>query len=457
LDSQQRLEHLQLLLTHVRERLGLRPGFMLWNGCRVPADYPANAFAIRIADEGAVAALIRKHNLETLLNLWVARRIDLVNGTIFDLVQQRPKVHTKEFISTLDKWLVLKTISKFLLVPGGGPWPLREQPNERPSSGDHKENKENIAYHYDLSNAFYSLWLGREMVYTCGYCTDWDNDLDQIQQDKLEMICRKLRLKPGEHLLDIGCGWGALLCYAAQHYGVTSHGVTLSEEQFAYGQEKVKRLGLEGRVTIELRDYSTVEGSFDKITSIGFHEAIGMDNYPTYYQTVQRVLKPDGLFLHHAITRPAKKDMQTFRRKRPEFALLTKYIFPGGEVDFIGNTLTMLEQNDFEVHDVENLREHYQRTLRHWHDRLLANYDAAVDEVGEPKTRLWLLYLAACSIGFERGSVFLFQTLSSKRRHGPSGLPPHQGGPVSVMAICWSAPHLFMIDKQYCYFLYSFQ
>ena len=422
--SQQRVDHLQLLLAHVRERLGLSLGFVLWNGSRVPADYPADAFAMRIADEGAVAALIRRHNLETLTNLWVARRIDLVNGTLFDLVQQQPKVHAKQFISTLDKWLVLKAVSKFLLVPSGGPWPLKDQPDKRPSSGDIEENKENIAYHYDLSNAFYALWLDREMVYTCAYCTDWDNDIDRMQQDKLEMICRKLRLKAGEHMLDIGCGWGALLCYAAQHYGVTSYGVTLSEQQFAYAQEKVKRLGLEGRVKIELKDYSTVEGKFDKITSIGFHEAIGIDNYPTYYETVQRMLKPEGLFLHQAITRPAKKDMRNFRRKSAELAWLTKYIFPGGELDHIGNTLMMMEQNGFEVHDVENLREHYQRTCRHWHDRPLANYDAAVAEVGEPKTLLWLIYLAACSITFERNDVFLYQTLASKRRRGPSGLPP---------------------------------
>ncbi|MEA2993318.1 MAG: cyclopropane-fatty-acyl-phospholipid synthase, partial [Alphaproteobacteria bacterium] len=150
----------------------------------------------------------------------------------------------------------------------------------------------------------------------------------------------------------------------------------------------------------------------------------GIDNYPKYYATVQRVLKRDGLFLHHAITRPAKRDTRTFRRKRPEFALLTKHIFPGGELDHIGNTVAMLEQNGFEVHDVEGLREHYQRTCERWHDRLLANYDAAVREVGEVKTRMWLIYLAACSIAFERNGVCLYQTLSSKRKRGPSGLPP---------------------------------
>jgi cyclopropane-fatty-acyl-phospholipid synthase len=368
--------------------------------------------------------LLRRPNLETLGNLWVANRIDIRNGSLFDLARVRPKVRTREFRKTLDKGLLIRTLSKFLFVPRGGPWPLNDTPSERPSDGSPAENKKNIGYHYDVSNAFYALWLDKEMVYTCAYCTDWDNDIDQMQQDKLEMICRKLRLKPGETLLDIGCGWGALSCYAAQHYGVKAYAVTLSEQQVAYGQEKIKRLGLGDRVRMELKDYSTVEGTFDKVAAIGIQEHIGIDNYPKYYQTVQRLLKHDGLFLHHAIVRPAKRDDRIFRRKRPEFALLTKYVFPGGELDYIGNTLTMLERHGFEVHDVEGWREHYQRTCKLWHDRLLANYDAAVREVGAVKTRIWLVYLAACSIAFERNTVGLYQTLASKKRRGPSGLPP---------------------------------
>jgi cyclopropane-fatty-acyl-phospholipid synthase len=422
--AEKRVASLRALLAHVRERLAIDVGFVLWDGSTVPADLASGALAINIADEGVIAALLRRPNLETLGNLWVAARIDIRNGSLFDLARLRPKVRTREFRKTLDKWLLLRTLSKFVLVPRGGPWPLDDTPDERPSDGSPEENKKNIGYHYDVSNAFYALWLDQEMVYTCAYCTDWDNDIDRMQQDKLELICRKLRLKPGETLLDIGCGWGALSFYAAQHYGVTAYAVTLSEQQVAYGQDKIKRLGLGDRVKMELRDYSTVEGSFDKVAAIGLQEHIGIDNYPKYYQTVQRVLKPGGLFLHHAITRPAKRDDRSFRRKRPEFALLTKFIFPGGELDHIGNTLAMMERNGFEVHDVEGLREHYQRTCKHWHDRLLANYDAAVREVGAVKTRMWLAYLAACSIAFERNTVGLYQTLASKKQRGPSGLPP---------------------------------
>ncbi|HTP92750.1 MAG TPA: cyclopropane-fatty-acyl-phospholipid synthase family protein [Xanthobacteraceae bacterium] len=423
MSAQTRLASLRKLLAHVRERLGLDIGFVLWDGSTVPAGLAPNALAVAIADEGAVAALLRRPNVETLAQLWVGKRLDLRNGTIFDLAGIRPKVRTREFRKTLDKGLLAGTLAKFLLVPRGGPWPLEAMPSERPSSGNPAENKKNIGYHYDVSNAFYALWLDKEMVYTCAYCTDWTNDIDRMQQDKLELICRKLRLKPGEHLLDMGCGWGALSMYAARHYGVTAYAVTLSEQQVAYGQDKIKRLGLEGKVRMELRDYSTVEGEYDKVAAIGIQEHIGIANYPTYYETVMRVLKPDGLFLHHAITRPAKRDKRA-HRKRPEFALLTKYIFPGGELDNIGNTVADMELHGFEVHDVEALREHYQRTCRLWHDRLLANYDAAAKEVGEVKTRMWLLYLGACSIAFERNTVGLYQTLASKKRRGPSGLPP---------------------------------
>ena len=421
-----RLQSFKRLLANARERLGLDLGFVLWDGSTLPADLPADALAISFADEGTIAGLVRRPRMDTLSNLWVSKRIDIRNGTLFDLAAVRPreKVRTKDFLKSVDKFSLLGLVMRFWRVDRGGPWPLETIPNEKPSSGDPKENKQNIAYHYDVSNAFYALWLDKEMVYTCAYCTDWDNDIDQMQQDKLEIICRKLRLKPGETLLDVGCGWGALSCYAAQHYGVTAYGVTLSEQQVAYAQEKIKRLGLQDRVRIELKDYSTVEGQFDKVAAIGIQEHIGFDNYPKYWATIRRVMKRDGLFLHHAITRPAKRTDKVFRRKRPEFAILTKYIFPGGELDYIGNSVTNLERTGFEVHDVEAWREHYQRTCRHWHDRLLANYDKAVAEVGEVKTRMWLVYLAACSIAFERNNVCLYQTLSSRRRRGPSGLPP---------------------------------
>jgi cyclopropane-fatty-acyl-phospholipid synthase len=431
-----RLASFKRLLADARERLGLDIGFVLWDGSTIPVDWPATRLAIALADEGVIAGLVRRPNLDTVANVWASGRVDIRNGTIFDLAAIRPRVRTREFRKNLDKWLAISTLAKFFFVPRGGPWPLEHQPSEKPSDGSFDENKRNIAYHYDISNAFYALWLDREMIYTCGYCTDWDNDIDQMQRNKLEIICRKLRLKTGERLLDLGCGWGALSCYAAQHYGVTAYAVTLSEQQVVYGKEKIRRLGLQDKVRMELKDYADVEGEFDKIAAIGLQEHVGIDNYQQYYVTVHRLLKHDGLFLQQATTRPAKRDDKTFRRKRPEFAALTKYIFPGGEHDHIGNTLAMLQRNGFEVHDVEGWREHYQRTCKLWHDRLLANYSAAIAEVGEVTTRLWLAYLAASSIAFERNGACLYQTLSSKRKHGPSGLPPTRADLYPSLGLC---------------------
>ncbi len=419
-----RLTSFKHLLAHARERLGLDLGFVLWDGSTIPADLSSNAFAIALADEGVVAALIRKPKIDTLANLWVSGRIDLRNGTLFDLVARRPKTRTRDLLRSIDKKLALATAAKFLLVPRGGPWPLENIRGDKAGSGNEAANKENIQYHYDVSNAFYALFLDPEMVYSCGYFTDWNNDIAVAQRDKLEMICRKLRLKPTDTFLDIGCGWGALVCHAAKNHGVRAHGVTLAENQYALAKEKVARLGLQDRVTIELKDYTKLDGNFDKIASIGMFEHVGLDNHATYFRTIERLLKPRGLYLHHAITRAAKRDDKLFRRKRPEAAAIARYIFPGGELDHIGLSVANLEARGFEVHDVEGWRGHYARTCRLWPDRLVADRAAAEREVGSTKTRLWLAYLAGVSLAFERNTLRIFQTLASKRTKGPSGLPP---------------------------------
>jgi cyclopropane-fatty-acyl-phospholipid synthase len=419
-----RLLILKKLFTHVRERLELDLGFKLWDGSTVPADYSPHALTVSIADEGTIAGLLRRPKIDTLANLYAAGRIDLLNGTFFDLVARRPKVKTKLFIKALDKRLVFDVLRRFLFVPRGGPWPLEAIKADRPSRHEFAEDKANIHHHYDASNEFYALWLDREMVYTCAYFHDWNQSLEDAQRNKLDLVCRKLRLKAGETMLDLGCGWGSLVIHAAQNYGVKAYGVTLAEEQARYAQKKIERLGLGDLVRIECRDYATVDGVYDKVSAIGFFEHVGEKNFETFYRTVHRSLKPDGFFLNQAITRPAKKDERTFRKKNPDYAALTRYVFPGGELDYIGRTTTHLERYGFEVHDVEGLREHYHLTCKTWHDRLLANRAEAERLVGPVKTRVWLAYLAGVSIAFERSTALVFQTLASKRRRGPSGLPP---------------------------------
>jgi cyclopropane-fatty-acyl-phospholipid synthase len=423
-----RLDSFRRLLTHINERILPDLGFVLWDGSTVPADLRSDALAFAIADEGAVAAMLRRPSIDTFLNLWVTSRFDLRNGSFFDLVARRPKIRTRALMKSFDKSLALATLARFVFVPRGGPWPLEGVRSEKPRiDGSEASNKENVHYHYDLSNRFYELFLDPEMVYSCAYFKNWNNDLATAQADKLDMICRKLRLQPGDTLLDIGCGWGALVCHAAQQYGVRAHGVTLAEEQFAYAKEKVARLKLDDRVTLELRDYSHLEGSFDKIASIGMFEHVGIANHPTYFQAINRLLKPGGLYLHHSIALRSKSFERFRRGRRRDAALATavgRYIFPGGELDHLGMSIGNLELYNFEVHDVEAWREHYMHTTRLWHDRLTANREAAEREIGREKTRLWIAYLAVVSIAFMQGTVGIFQTLASRRVRGPSGLPP---------------------------------
>ena len=411
------------LLGDLRAHLKLEIGFRLWNGATVPEVLAPDALCISIADEGAVAALLRRPKLDTLANLWVSGRLDLHNGTIFDLAERRPKLKAKAALKALGLGRVARVALQFALVPRGGPFPL-EAVGDPAQGGTAAANTRNVQHHYDVSNDFYRLFLDPEMVYSCGYFRDWQNDLATAQHDKLEMICRKLRLQPGERFLDVGCGWGALVCHAAQHHGVRAHGVTLSAAQLALAQDKVKRLGLQDRITLELRDFNDLDGEFDKIASIGMFEHVGIANHARYFTAINRLLKPGGLYLHHAIARPAKRTEQDFRRRKPEYAALTRYIFPGGELDHVGMSVANLQRHGFEVHDVEAWREHYARTCRLWHDNLLANTEAATAAASRVTVRLWLIYLAGCSLAFARNTVGIYQTLASRRVRGPAALPP---------------------------------
>ena len=422
--NDKRLAALRRLLVEAHEKLGLKLGFRLWDGSMVPASWPADGLAIGIADAGVMAALIRKPKLDTVLHLHIADRISILNGSIFDLAAARPEGKVGRLARNIPKGAVFDFVRRFIFAPGKAADAVSHRKgDEIARDGAPATNKANIAYHYDVSNAFYRLFLDEEMVYTCAYFTEDHGDLARAQRDKLDMICRKLRLQPGERFLDIGCGWGALICHAARYYGVEAHGVTLAEEQLKYAREKVERWGLQDKVTLHLRDYTQMEGEFDKISSIGMFEQVGIRNYPAYFQTVNRLLRPRGLYLHHTISRRAKKTEKAFNKMPAEYRALVRYIFPGGELDHLGMSIANLERHGFEVHDVEGWREHYQRTTRLWWERLDANKAKAEAEIGPERTRMWLLYLAGCSLAFERGGALINQTLVSKRRKGSSGLP----------------------------------
>ncbi|MGI6247380.1 MAG: class I SAM-dependent methyltransferase [Pseudochelatococcus sp.] len=422
--ADKRLAAIRRLVAHVAEKAPLGLSVRLWNGETLPLGPDAGDLAVVIRSPEAVTRLVRAPRLRTLVELFGAGEIDIAGGTLFDLAARRGEAG-KRLWKRLDKGLVLRALLPFVFGAGRGDGPTYAYTGAQTArDAQGRDNKALVQFHYDVSNAFYGLFLDPEMQYSCACFPTWETELAEAQQAKLNMICRKLRLRPGERFLDIGCGWGGLVCHAASRYGVKAHGVTLSQAQFDFVQDKIAHLGLADRVTVELKDYRALDGAFDKIASIGMFEHVGLDNHAAYFGKLHALLRPRGLLLNHAITRPAKKSKRAFRRKRPEYAAIVDYIFPGAELDHIGGTVAGIERHGFEVHDVEAWREHYARTTRLWCERLAANRDKAVAEVGEAKTRLWLLYLAGVSLGFERGTIGIFQTLASKRARGASGLPP---------------------------------
>lgn len=286
------------------------------------------------------------------------------------------------------------------------------------------ENKDAIHFHYDVSNDFYALWLDDLMVYSCAYFERPDETLERAQRAKLDHICRKLMLEPDDRFLDVGCGWGALIIHAAQHYGVHAHGVTLSQQQLELCRTRIADAGLAGRVTVELLDYRDLEGAcvYDKVASVGMFEHVGLDNLPVYFSTIHRLLKPSGLFLNHGITHDVEGWGKT---SSTEF--INRYVFPDGQLDTVSNIQCGMEAARFEIADVEALRPHYALTLRHWVSRLEAHHAQALTYVNESTYRVWRLYMAACALEFESGEIGVYQVLGCKRDVGAAALPLSRG------------------------------
>ncbi len=392
------------------------PALRLWNESRYGYDTEAD-FTLVVRDPSLLRQLVIGHDPILLADAYFRGTLD-VEGDLFSAL--RLKDHFEAInLSWRDKLALLLDALK---LPARGPSEVK--PNTgfasrvaRRFAHQHSRRSDRaaISFHYDVSNAFYGLWLDEERVYSCAYFEQPTDSLDTAQRNKLEHICRKLRLKPGERLLDIGCGWGALACWAAREHGVHAHGITLSERQLEYAHERIRAEGLQDRVTVELRDYRDLQshGIYDKVSSIGMFEHVGLANLPAYYATVRRVLKPGGLFLNHGITHDEEGWNKT---AATEF--INRYVFPDGELDCVSNILLGMERAGFEIHDVEGLRPHYAMTLRHWVRRLEAQREAAVAEVGEAAYRVWRLYMAACALEFEAGGSGVYQILASNRPCG---------------------------------------
>ncbi len=289
----------------------------------------------------------------------------------------------------------------------------------RVTGPNHSLNRDRqaIAYHYDHPPEFYAAWLDRQMVYSCAYFSSTE-DLDAAQARKLDYLCRKLRLRRGERLLDVGCGWGALIVHAARHYGVFARGVTLSEKQAEFAEALISKHGLMDRCRVELRDYRQLNtpNGYDKIVSVGMVEHVGAAHLAGYFRHIWTLLKPGGTFLNHGIG--------IRQGERCAFGpFVNTYVFPDAELVTLSTTTGLAETTGFEVRDVESLREHYVLTLRRWRQRLESNVPPRHSSMDKSTWRLWRLYLASAAHGFATGKLNLYQTLLAKTRDGVAGLP----------------------------------
>jgi cyclopropane-fatty-acyl-phospholipid synthase len=275
-----------------------------------------------------------------------------------------------------------------------------------------------ISHHYDVSNRFYEWILGPTMAYTCAVYPSEAASLDEAQEEKVDLVCRKLDLQPGQRLLDVGCGWGTMVLHAAAEYGARVIGVTLSRQQAEYGQKRIAELGLSELAEIRHDDYRSVpEGGFDAVSSIGLTEHIGARNVPEYARFLAGKLRPHGRLLNHCITRP----VTTAPSKAGGF--INRYVFPDGELEAVGTIISALQDNGLEVRHEENFREHYARTCAAWGASLEDHWDEAVAEVGEGRARVWRLYLAASRLGFVQRRIELHQVLAVRTEGGVSGMP----------------------------------
>jgi cyclopropane-fatty-acyl-phospholipid synthase len=424
-----RLHAAHRILDHLASRVDLPLVVRLWDDSAVALGPGADADRpISIAGPEVLGSLLGRPTLENLFRHYVRGAIDPHGMDLIAAFELARRTRRQTRVRLRDLLKGFPWSATLPLIVARAPRNKLEHAfagDEEARRASRRDDKRLVQFHYDVSNPFYELFLDPEMVYSCAYFRSWDTSLEQAQRDKLDMICRKLRLKPGETFLDIGCGWGALLCHAARHYGVRAHGVTLSQAQFDHAREKIAALGLTGEVTVALADYRSLEGRYDKIASIGMYEHVGIANYPAYFKKMHGLLNDSGIFLNHGITRRAKRDMRKFGRVSAGKRVILKYIFPGSELDHIGHSLQVMEAVGFEVHDVEGWRRHYARTCTLWYRRLLQRRDEAIAIVGPERFRMWAAYLAGVAVAFDQGPLRIFQTVATKRTtDGTSPLPP---------------------------------
>jgi cyclopropane-fatty-acyl-phospholipid synthase len=390
--------------------------------------------------------------MQNRINAWVASvapqmalplRIELWNGRSFDFANEAPKVTIRVPHPSAARYLLRPTLANLGTAYVEGAIEVRGRAADmikvvnalarstlqdggrlsrmvRSFTHDRQRDAQAIRYHYDVSNDFYQQFLDPNLVYSCAYFARGDEDLASAQLNKIDHILRKIRLQPGQRLLDIGCGWGALVLRAAQRYRARCVGITLSENQYALARQRVKEAGLEQLVEIRLQDYRDVRGSFDRITSVGMFEHVGVKHLREYFTMIHDLLADDGLVMNHGIT---TSDPDNGESPYGGGEFIDKYVFPQGELAHLGTVLTAMQQGQLEALDVENLRRHYARTCALWTENFEARAERIKELAGDKRFRIWHVYLAGSSYAFEHDWISLYQIVCGKAGRQAAALP----------------------------------
>ena len=383
-------------------------GLRFWDGSEVPPPPTADdELTLVVRDPVALAYALRQPNELGFGRAWVTGALD-VDGDLERGLALRDRFGGLR-LSAADRLAALRAVARLGGVRLRGPAvPASEAPVGRGRRHSLDRDRVAVRHHYDVSNAFYRMVLGPTMVYSCAYFSSPDDTLEVAQTRKLETICRKLRLRAGDRLLDIGCGWGTLVLHAAREHGARAVGVTLSQPQAELARERIRAAGLSDRCEIRVADYREVDdGPYDKVSSVGMYEHVGRAQLGEDAGRVTRLLREGGLFLNHGIVRaqPRLWDKHSF---------IARYVFPDGELHPVGAVVDAMEQAGLEVRDDEALREHYALTLRRWVANLAANRDAAIAEAGTERERVWRLYMTGSAVAFEAGDISVHQVLAAK-------------------------------------------